>query len=46
MPLRGAGYRRNYNLDDPNARLVSFLRYYRQVYGAGTMDLDLVTTMG
>jgi Domain of unknown function (DUF362) len=30
------------DLDDPNARVSKFLRYYRQVYGSGTLDGGLV----
>ena len=31
-----------WNLDDPGARLVRFLRYYRQIWGRGTMDPALM----
>jgi hypothetical protein len=41
MPIGGPG-RPLYDLDDQNAKFVKFLRYYRQVYGSGTMDLSLV----
>ena len=30
------------DLDDPDAKLTKFLRYYRQVYGAGTIDPALI----
>jgi hypothetical protein len=36
-PLRG-----EYDLDDPSSKVVKFLRYYREVYGAGTLDPTLV----
>ena len=42
MPIAGAN-KQWYDLDDPSSRLVKFLRYYRQVYGAGTLDPALVT---
>lgn len=42
MPIGGAN-KQWYDLDDPASRLVKFLRYYRQVYGAGTLDKTLVT---
>jgi hypothetical protein len=31
-----------YNLDDENSQVVKFLRYYRQVSGHGSMDLNLI----
>ena len=41
MPTGGA--RRDlWNLDDPESFAVKFLRYYRQVMGAGTMDPALI----
>lgn len=42
MPIAGAN-RQWYDLDDPEARLVKFLRYYRQVNQSGTLDPDLIT---
>ena len=30
------------DLDDPDAKVTKFLRYYRQVYGAGTIDPALI----
>jgi hypothetical protein len=36
-PLRG-----EYDLDHPDAKVVKFLRYFREVYGAGTLDPTLV----
>ena len=42
MPIGGAE-KASYDLDDPDARVVKFLRYYRQVYGSGTLDPSLVT---
>lgn len=44
MPIGGAA-RNSYDLDDPGSHLVKFLRYYRQVYGAGTLDPALVTVV-
>jgi hypothetical protein len=41
MPL-GGGARWRYDLDDERATAVKFLRYYRQVMGAGTMDEKLI----
>lgn len=41
MPVAGA-QRKVYDLDDENSTVTKFLRYYRQVYGSGTMDLELV----
>ena len=41
MPIGGPG-RALLDLDDENSTFVKFLRYYRQVYGSGTMDLSLV----
>jgi hypothetical protein len=31
-----------HDLDNPDAMFTKFLRYYRQVYGAGTMDPALI----
>jgi hypothetical protein len=42
MPIAGAE-KRHYDLDDPGARVVKFLRYYRQIRGSGTLDPALVT---
>jgi hypothetical protein len=41
MPLEG-GRRERYDLDDERSTAVKFLRYYRQVAGAGTMDERLI----
>jgi hypothetical protein len=41
MPLGGAN-RAMLNLDDPDAKVTKFLRYYRQVWGSGTLDDRLV----
>lgn len=41
MPHNGKN-RALYDVDDPSSRLTKFLRYYREVYGSGTLDLDLV----
>ncbi|MBN1608692.1 MAG: DUF362 domain-containing protein [Polyangiaceae bacterium] len=46
MPIRGAGLRTRYDLDNPDAQISKFLRYYRQVYGSGTLALDLIKTVG
>lgn len=45
MPLRGAGFSRNYNMDNPNCQLAKFLRYYRQIYGSGTLDPNAISTI-
>jgi hypothetical protein len=34
-----------YNLDDPDAKVTKFLRYFRQVSGSGTLDPALVTVV-
>jgi hypothetical protein len=44
MPIGGAK-RAHYNLDDPNATVVKFLRYWREVAGRGTLDESLVTVV-
>ena len=41
MPLRGARAA-TYDLDDPDSRVTRFLRYYRQVFGSGTLDEGLI----
>lgn len=41
MTSRGVN-KRLWNLDDSGARAVRFLRYYRQVFGRGTMAPDLI----
>jgi hypothetical protein len=41
MPLDG-GMRHLYDLDNPDSRASRFLRYYRQVYGSGTLDPELI----
>jgi hypothetical protein len=41
MPIAGAR-RADYNLDDPDAKVVKFLRYWRQTAGHGTIDESLV----
>jgi len=42
MPQKGANAGM-YNLDDPDAKVTKFLRYFRQVAGWGTLDPSLVT---
>ncbi|HVR62491.1 MAG TPA: DUF362 domain-containing protein [Polyangia bacterium] len=42
MPIGGAAAS-DYNLDDPDAKVVKFLRYWRQTAGWGTLDESLVT---
>jgi hypothetical protein len=42
MPIAGANAA-DYNLDDPSAKVVKFLRYWRQTAGWGTLDESLVT---
>jgi len=44
MPA-GGKYAAMNDLDDPDAKVVQFLRYYRQVSGAGTLDPSLVTVV-
>jgi hypothetical protein len=44
MPLEGA-HASLYDLNDPDALLSRFLRFYREVYGAGTLDPALVHTV-
>jgi len=41
MPIRGAGLA-TYDLDSETSMVTRFLRYYRQVYGGGTLDPALV----
>jgi len=41
MPIRGPGLA-GYDLDSETSKVTRFLRYYRQVYGAGTLDPALV----
>ncbi|RMH38123.1 MAG: DUF362 domain-containing protein [Deltaproteobacteria bacterium] len=41
MPIAGAR-KAIYDLDDDQSRVVKFLRYYRQVYGSGTLDPALI----
>lgn len=41
MPLRG-GRRELYDLDNPDSKVSRFLRCYREVYQAGTLDPSLV----
>jgi hypothetical protein len=40
---QGGKYAAMYNLDDPDAKVTKFLRYFRQVSGSGTLDPALVT---
>ena len=40
-PVGGVN-RHIYDLDAPDSTLVKFLRYYRQVYGSGTLDTGLI----
>lgn len=44
MPI-GGSEKAIYNLDDPDARVVKFLRYYREVFEGGTLDPSLVTVV-
>jgi uncharacterized protein DUF362 len=44
MPIGGATAA-DYNLDDVNAKVVKFLRYWRQTAGWGTLDESLVTVV-
>lgn len=44
MPIRGSRAP-IYDLDDPEAKVTRFLRYYRQVHGSGTLDERLVTVV-
>ena len=44
MPLGGQN-RAMYDLDREDAKLTKFLRYYRQVFGAGTLDPALVDVL-
>jgi hypothetical protein len=44
MPIGGPG-RALYDLDDENSKFVKFTRYYRQVYGSGTLDPALVNVV-
>jgi hypothetical protein len=32
----------HFDLDDPEAKFTKFLRYYRQIYGKGTLDPNLI----
>ena len=41
-PLKGGAPGR-YDLDNPDSMLSCFLRYYREVYGSGTLDPKLIT---
>jgi hypothetical protein len=41
MPL-GGKHQERYDLDNPDSTLSRFLRYYREVYGGGTLDPALV----
>ncbi|MEZ4362103.1 MAG: DUF362 domain-containing protein [Kofleriaceae bacterium] len=42
MPLGGA-HHAEHDLDDPDSKISCFLRYYREVASAGTLDAALVT---
>ena len=44
MPLQGANLPM-YDLDDESSSMVAFLRYYREVYGSGTLDESLITVV-
>jgi hypothetical protein len=44
MPIRGANAAM-LDLDDPDSKVSRFLRYYRLVYGSGTLDASLVTVV-
>ena len=41
MPIAGF-YMRKYDLDSERADFVKFLRYYREIYGSGTLDPSLI----
>jgi uncharacterized protein DUF362 len=41
MPIRGLGFA-EYDLDSEHSKVTRFLRYYREVYGSGTLDAGLV----
>jgi hypothetical protein len=41
MPIGGVG-RAMYDLDSETSKVTKFLRYYRQVYGSGTLDPTLL----
>ena len=40
--LPSVNVRSHLDLDDPAAKFTKFLRYFRQVYGAGTIDPALI----
>lgn len=42
MPIAGH-YKDMYDLDNENSDVIRFLRYYREVYGSGTLDESLIT---
>ncbi len=44
MPQNGKN-KAIYDVDDPDSRLSKFLRYYREVYGRGTLDAGLVSVV-
>ena len=44
MPI-GGPEQAMFNLDDANAKVVKFLRYYRQIFGAGTLDESLINVV-
>jgi len=41
MPIQGEA-KHIYNVDDPDSTASRFLRFYREVYGSGTLDPDLI----
>ena len=41
MPIQGEA-KHLYNVDDPHSTASRFLRYYREVYGSGTLDPALI----
>lgn len=43
METPSANRRAHFDLDDPDAKFTKFIRYYRQVRGAGTLDPTLIT---
>ena len=44
MPISGAN-KAICDLDTPDAKVVRFLRYYREVAGTGTLDESLITVV-
>jgi len=42
MDTGSANKKAHLDLDNPEAKFTKFLRYYREVYGKGTIDPDLI----